>query len=63
MRQSGCVFLPQQETNVSFLRTVGVWGGGRDKALGKVLEVRDRGAAQPCVHSNKASVHNLQTCG
>ena len=39
MRQFGCVFLPQQETKVSFLRTVGVGGGGggEDKAFGKGL--------------------------
>ena len=70
MRQFDCVFLPQKETKVSFLRTVGVgWGGGgggggggETRPLEKVLEVRHRGAAQPSVRSNKASVHILQTC-
>ena len=65
VRQFGCVFLPQ-ETKVSFLRTVGVGGGGggggKTRPLEKVLEVRHRGAAQPSVCSNKASVHILQTC-
>ena len=67
VRQFGCVFLPQNETKVSFLRTVGVGGGGggggrETRPLEKVLEVRHRGAAQQSVRSNKASVHILQTC-
>ena len=33
VRQFGCVFLPQQETRVSFLRTVGVGGGGGRQGL------------------------------
>ena len=39
----------------------GGWGR-KTRPLEKVLEVRHRGAAQPSVRSNKASVHILQTC-